>query len=87
VIDALPVDWAYQEDVGDSMAVSIALVVDLGPLTHKQGINDLLDVNEEALDWNHESNNIDNDGDGDWKTDSETELESDKYISEPDSSK
>jgi hypothetical protein len=60
--------------------------MDFGPLTHEQGINDLLGVNEEALYWNHKSDDIDSHGDGDWEIDSETELESDEYISEPDSS-
>jgi hypothetical protein len=66
--------------------VSISLVVDLGPLTHEQGINDLLGVNENVLDWNCESDDIDSHGDSDWETNSETELESDEYISESDSS-
>jgi hypothetical protein len=46
VIDAPIVDKAYDENVNDSAAVSISLVVDLDPLTHEQGINDLLDVQE-----------------------------------------
>jgi hypothetical protein len=40
-------------------------VVNLGPLTHEQGINDLLDLREEALDRNQDSNDIDSDGGGD----------------------
>jgi hypothetical protein len=86
VIDAPIVDWAYQEDVDDSAASSISLVVGLGPLTHEQGINDLLDVHEEALDWNQESNDINSDGGSDWEIDSETKLESYEYNLEPDSS-
>jgi hypothetical protein len=86
VIDAPIVDRAYQEDVDDSAAMSISLVVDLGPLTHEQSINDLLDVREKALDCNQDINDIDSDGGGDWKTDSETEIDSDEYSSEHDSS-
>jgi hypothetical protein len=61
VIDAPIVDWAYQEDVDESTAVNISLVVDFGLLTHEQGMNNLLDVLEEALDWNQESNDFDSD--------------------------
>jgi hypothetical protein len=60
VIDAPIVDMACQENVDDSAIVSISLVVNLGPLTHEQGINDLLDVREEALDWNQPTNTIQN---------------------------
>jgi hypothetical protein len=50
VIDAPIVNRAYQEEVDDNAAMSISLVVDLDPLTHEKGINELLDVREEALD-------------------------------------
>jgi hypothetical protein len=83
VIDASIVDRAYQEDIDDRTAMSISLVVDLGPLTY---INDLLDVREEVLDRNQDSNDIDSDSGGDWETDSEMEVDSDKYNSKHDSS-
>jgi hypothetical protein len=62
--------------------MNISLVVDLGPLTHEQGINDMLDVREKALDWNQDSNDIDSDGGGDWETNSETEIDFEEYNSE-----
>jgi hypothetical protein len=86
VIDAPIVDRAYQEDVDNSAAMSISLVVNLGPLTHEQGINNLLDVREEALDQNQDSNDIDSDSGGNWEIDSETEVDFDEYSSEHSSS-
>jgi hypothetical protein len=50
VIDVPIVDRAYQEEVDNSTtAMCISLVVDLGPLTYEQGINELLNVQEETL--------------------------------------
>jgi hypothetical protein len=67
--------------------MSISLVVDLGPLTHEEGINELLDIREEALDRDQDSNYSENDDRSDWETDSEIEVKSDEYISEDNSSK
>jgi hypothetical protein len=50
MIDAPIVDSVYQEEVDDSAAMSMSLLVDLGPLTYEQDINELLDIQEEALD-------------------------------------
>jgi hypothetical protein len=36
--------------------MSISLIVDLGPLTHGKGINELLDVRDEALNRDQDSN-------------------------------
>jgi hypothetical protein len=85
VIDAPIIGKVYQEDVDDSAAVSISLVVDLSPLMHEQGINNLLDFWEEALDWNQDSNDINSDGGSEWETDSETKVKFDEYNSEHDS--
>jgi hypothetical protein len=86
VIDAPIVDLAYQEEVDDSTALSISLVVDLGPLTHEEGINDLLDVPEEEVDFNQESNDFESAGGSERETESETEVEPDEGNSEPESS-
>jgi hypothetical protein len=86
VIDAPIINWAHQEDVDDNAAVSISLVVDLGPLTHEQGKNDLLDLREEVLNWNQKSNDFDSDGGSDWETNFESKVEFDEYNSELDSS-
>jgi hypothetical protein len=50
--------------------MSISLVVDLDPLTHEHCINELLDVREEALHWDQDSNNSDDDDGGDSEIDS-----------------
>jgi hypothetical protein len=56
VIDTSIVDRDYQEEVDDSVEMSTSFVVDLGPLTYEQGINELLDVQEEASDRDRDSN-------------------------------
>jgi hypothetical protein len=76
VIDASIVDRSYQEEVSDSAAMSISLVVDLGPLTHEQGINELLDVREEETDTALVSNSSEGDDGRDWEMDNKTENDS-----------
>jgi hypothetical protein len=67
--------------------MSISLVVNLGPLTHEQSTNELLDVQDKVLRQEiQDSNNSDNDDRGDWEIDFEIEVESDEYNSEHDSS-
>jgi hypothetical protein len=86
VIDAPIVDRVYYEEVDDNVAMSLSLAVDLGPLTYEQDINKLLDVQDESLDRDQDSNYNEDDDGGDWETYSKTEVKSEKYVSEDNSS-
>jgi hypothetical protein len=83
VIDALIVDRAYiEKEVDDNAAMSISLAVVLGPLAHGEGINALLDVREEALGRDQESNRNEDNDESDWVTDSKTKVNFEEYFSE-----
>jgi hypothetical protein len=55
-------------------------------LTHEEDMYELLDVREEALDRDQDSNYNEDDDKSDWGIDSETEVDSEEYILEDDSS-